>query len=429
MELFINTLSQVAYAIIDPKYSMFLILISVIFYFQNRKSNRVEYMIMGQKNISAIELTISQIVIGILGGTLASILISFLGINFDIQSNVYIIFFISIILMMVNPRFICLSYSGAILGLFSIIFYIIGKVINNPNINIFSVDILNLVALIGVMHLVEGILVIVDGKRGAIPVFGNRDNKIVGGFAFKRLWAVPVVLLMSMAATADITGTTINTPNWWPILNHKQNKVLFESLILAALPLYTVIGYTSATFTKTKSQKTITSGIYISLYGFILILLAPICKFGIIFQIIVIIFMPFAHEYMLRIQRVSETKKDPIYFSDNEGIMILDVAKNSFGEKIGLKSRDIILNINNVSMDDDNYIFKFMDEVPQNLYMEIKRGTEKILIKENVQTKTRPGIVIVPRIVPNKDKILKMENNFDEILKKIKERNNSNKDK
>ncbi|GAA0125188.1 hypothetical protein [Clostridium sp. ATCC 25772] len=425
MELLKHTLTQVAYALVNPTYSMFLILLGFIFYLKNKRNNKIEYMVMGQKNVSAFELTISQIVIGIFGGALASILITLLGINFDAQSNVYIIFIISIILMMVNPRFICLSYSGAILGLFSLIFSLIGVLINKPEINIFVVDIINLVALIGIMHFVEGILVMVDGKRGAIPIFGSRDNKIVGGFAFKRLWALPVVLLMAIANNHGVTGDVINTPIWWPLLNHKENKILFETVVLAALPLYTVVGYTSVTFTKTKGKKTLMSGLYISLYGLILIILAPIAKIGVIAKFLLILFMPIAHELMLKIQRKREVNGEPIYISDNEGIMILDVAKNSFGEKIGLRSKDIILNINNLDMNDDEFIFKFMEQVPNNLYMEIKRGTEKLFINETVEKKIRPGIVIVPRVIPNKNKVLKIENTFEDILRKIKERDKS----
>lgn len=427
MELLKNTLSKVSYALVDPTYCTILVVLGFIFYVKNKKSSRVEYMIMGEKNISAFELTISQIVIGIFGGILASIMISFLGITFNATSNIYIIFWISIILMMLNPRFICLSYSSAVYGIISIMVSFVIKGTTGDIINIFDIDIMNLLALVGVMHFVEGILVIIDGKRGAIPVFGNRNNQIVGGFILKRFWATPIVLLMVIAASSDVTGTIIKTPEWWPILNHTQNKTLFETLAISALPIYSVIGYNAATFTKTKEKKALSSGIYILFYGLILILISPLAHLGVIMQVILLILMPTMHEGMLNIQRKKEVNDEPIYVSDSEGIMILDVAKNSFGEKIGLKSRDIILMINDIKMYTDEHIFKFMEEVPEKLSMEIKRGKDIISINEVVKGKIRPGIVIVPREFPNKSKIVKMNKNFDEVLNKVRNREKSDK--
>ena len=57
--------------------------------------------------------------------------------------------------------------------------------------------------LVGVLHIIEGSLVMIDGSRGAIPVFTNRDNKIIGGFALKRYWALPIAILILLSATTS----------------------------------------------------------------------------------------------------------------------------------------------------------------------------------------------------------------------------------
>ena len=102
MELLKYTLTRVAYAITNPTHAMVLIALSFIFYIQNKKTAKIEHMIMGGNTASAFELTISQMVMGILGGTIASILVVYLGVTFDINSNIYILFFISILLMIFN---------------------------------------------------------------------------------------------------------------------------------------------------------------------------------------------------------------------------------------------------------------------------------------------------------------------------------------
>ncbi|WP_454052919.1 PDZ domain-containing protein [Clostridium sp. Marseille-Q7071] len=427
MELLKYTLNQVSYAIVNPSHALVLVALSFIFYIQNKKTARIEYMIMGKNSTSAFELTVSQIVMGIFGGVIASILIVYLGVTFDINSNVYIIFMVSMILMIFNPRFICLSYSGAVLGIFSLIFALLSKMLDMPKLNIFNVNIVNLIALVGVMHFVEGILVILDGKRGSIPVFGNRKNTIVGGFAFKRYWALPLILLMVMGTAASNGGSQVATPNWWPILNHNVNKLLFETVVLGALPIYAVVGYNSSTFTRSKKEKTLFSGTLISIFGLVLIILSPLGNFGLVFQIALLLFMPFAHEAIAVFDRKKELKGKPIYVSNDEGIMILDVAPSSLGSEMGLKSGDMILEINDIKMINDEDIFQFMEQIPSTLWIKIKRRTGEIMefTKNRIESGSRMGVVIVPRDFPNKKKIMKVEKSFEEILNKIKNKKNS----
>ena len=40
-----------------------------------------------------------------------------------------------------------------------------------------NVDILSLMTFVGVMYILEGLLIIVDGNRGAIPVFTKKRTK------------------------------------------------------------------------------------------------------------------------------------------------------------------------------------------------------------------------------------------------------------
>lgn len=427
MELLKYTLTRVAYAITNPTHAMVLIALSFIFYIQNKKTAKIEHMIMGGNTASAFELTISQMVMGILGGTIASILVVYLGVTFDINSNIYILFFISILLMIFNPRFICLSYSGAVLGILSSIFTLLSKILEMPKLNIFNISVVDLIVLVGIMHFVEGILVILDGKRGSIPVFGNRNNTIIGGFAFKRYWALPVVLLMIIGTAASNGGSQIATPNWWPILNHNVNKLFFETVILGALPIYAVVGYTASTFTRTRKEKTLFSGALISLFGLALIILSPLGKFGFIYQMVLLLFMPFAHEAISIFDRKKELKGKPIYVSNDEGIMILDVAPSSLGSEMGLKSGDMILEINDIKMINDDDMFEFMDQIPSTLWIKIKRRTGEIieLTKNRIKNGSRMGVVIVPRDIPNKKKIMKIEKSFEEILNKIKNKKNS----
>ena len=92
MELLKYTLQNVSYAIVEPSYAMILILMGLAFYMKNRKITLMEKLVMGKNTISAFELTISQIVMGIFGGVLVSIILTFFGITFYESSNIFLIF-------------------------------------------------------------------------------------------------------------------------------------------------------------------------------------------------------------------------------------------------------------------------------------------------------------------------------------------------
>ncbi len=434
MELLIYTLTQVSYAIVEPSYAFVLIMMGIVFYIKNRKTATLEKLIMGENSTSPFELTISQIVMGIFGGVLASMIFTYLGVVFHMNSNIYIVFMISILLMFFNPRFLCLSYSGAVLGVTSILLNIASKFLNNPSLNLLKVDITSLLLLIGVMHVVEGILVILDGKRGAIPVFGGRDRKIVGGFAFKRQWILPVAILMMMEATSGtfISGEAVATPQWWPIVNHGANKALFETMIIGALPLFAGVGYSSVTFTKSKTAKTLFSGALIIGFGIFVSALSIFSNYGFVVQLLLLIITPLAHEAMIAFEKYTERNDEPMYSSNEEGIRILEVAPKSLASTMGLKSGDLILEINDNKITTDEMMFSFLETIPNYIWMKIKKANGEIreISHTKVSNEGRIGIVIVPRNIPSKSRIMKTEEgNFTDVLNKLRKKEQDDEDK
>jgi hypothetical protein len=427
MELIIYTLTQVSYAIVEPSYAFILVMMAILFYSKNKKTTTLEKLIMGENSTSAFELTVSQIVMGIFGGVLVSLIFTHLGIVFYMNSNIYIIFMLSIFLMLFNPRFICLSYSGAILGITSVILHMISIISNDPTIDLLKVDITSLLILIGVMHIVEGILVILDGSRGAIPVFGGRDKKIVGGFAFKRQWILPIAVLLMMQATSGnfVSGEAVNTPTWWPIVNHDINKALFETMIIGAMPLFAGVGYSAVTFTKTKREKTLFSGGLIIAFGIFVSLIALLGRFNSVVQLIILVLTPVAHELMITYEKYMEKSNEPIYTSNEEGVRILEVAPKSIASVMGLQSGDLILEINDIKITTDEMMFNFLETLPNYLWMKVRKinGEIKEISHKGKEAAQRIGIVIVPRNIPSKSRIMKTEEgNFGDILNKLRKK-------
>jgi hypothetical protein len=427
MDIAIHTLRAVASAIVDPANALILMMITLIFYNKNKKIAIMQKMIMGESIDSPFELTISQIVIGIAGGAVASLIFTFLGLVFDENSSIYLLFMVSLFFMAFKPRFICFSYSGAVLGIVSLASKYAAIILHMPQVNILNVDILTLMTLVGILHIVEGALVMIDGSRGAIPVFTNRDDKIIGGFALKRYWALPIAILILLGAnTSDlVTGQSMATPEWWPLIKGDIVLKILKTSVIASVALYGVIGYSSVTFTKNKKKKSLTSGTLIMGYGVILTVVSQLAVFGSVFQLFVLIFAAVAHEAMLRIEKHLEFIGKPKFVSSQQGIMVLEVVPKSPAFQIGIESGDLIVELNNESIESEQEIFNIIKGSYNSISFKIKKSSGELrdVSYSNMSSNRRLGIVVVPIEVPKDTNIVKVnDESFKDVLEKMKEK-------
>jgi len=427
MEIALNTLKAVAYAIVDPSNAFILIMIALIFYNKNKKIAAMQKMIMGESLDSPFELTISQLVIGIFAGAVASLIFTFSGLVFDENSNIYLLFMVSLFFMAFKPRFICFSYSGAVLGIASLVLKYAASILQMPQLNVINIDIMTLMTLVGILHIIEGSLVMIDGSRGAIPVFTNRDNKIIGGFALKRYWALPIAILVLLsAATSDlVVGQSIMIPDWRNFIQGDIVNRIVKNSVIAAIALYGVIGYSSITFTKSKRKKTITSGALIIGYGLILTAISRLAVLGVGFQLFILIFAAVSHEGMLQLEKHMELTLKPKFISSDDGIMVLAVAPNSPAFQMGIESGDLIVMVNNEKIENEEEIFNIIKGNFHTLSLKIKKPSGDLKNREysNVNENRRLGIVIVPREVPKDTTILKVnDETFKDVMDKMKDK-------
>ena len=293
MDLIIHSLKSIAVAIIEPMHLVMLVVFGIIFYLKNVKIVSIQKMTLGEGLNTPLELTLSQIVLGILAGAIGSIVLSVLGVTFSENSGIEFIFMISILSLFYKKKYISYAYSSAILGVIGISLNIISSSIG---MKLFlNVDILSLMTFVGVMYILEGLLIIVDGNRGAIPVFTKKEDKIVGGFSFSRYWPIPIAILMifnnSIAGEDSIYS---NVASWWPIINNKAVLSLLATAMIASIPLYGIMGYSNVTFTQEKKTKSLRCGSAILVYGISVALVAQLANINIVGQIISIIYAPLA---------------------------------------------------------------------------------------------------------------------------------------
>lgn len=419
MELILYTLRTVAYAIVDPMHLFMLVVLGIMFYIKNKRISIMQKMTIGETINSPLELTLSQIALGIIAGVIVSIMLSGFGIIFNENSGIEIMFMISILLLFIKKRYISFAYSGAILGAVSILLNILAELTKTESY--INVNILVLMTFVGLIHVVEGILVMFDGGRGAIPVFTNRDDKIIGGFAYNRYWALPVALFI--AITSDISSATtsaVATPDWWPIINRSGALLLLSTAIIASIPLYGVIGYNSVSFTKEKNKKPIYSGLGILIYGVILTLIAQLSNFGIVGQILVIVFAPLGYELTIKIQNKIENSGEYLYVTDDNGVAVLEVAPNSPAFKSGVRRGDKILEVNKNKVTSEVEIFREIRENFSEIPFRIKKISGEIVDLNIIPKNKRVGMLLVPRMV-KADSTLSVDNDdFKKVLEEMK---------
>lgn len=442
MSIVLSTLRAIAYTLTNPNLALVLVILGVILYRQNKKTAIMQKMIIGDSINSAFELTISQIVIGIFAGTFGSLMLSLLGIAFDENSAIYFVFLISIFFMLWKPKFICFAYSGAALGFISLFLemiskyysgvklYVMGSTILLANVDILKIDIGALMTMVAVLHLVEGILVMVDGKKGAIPVFTNRDEQIIGGFAMKRSWVLPIALFFIVNNASGIgIVEKVATPNWWPLLKNSSLLTMAKGAAVSLFAYYGVIGYSTVTFTRNKEEKAVSSGIALIVYSLVLFSAAQLAPLGYLYKLFIVVFAPLAHEIMLNVQRYFEVKGKPKYVSSEEGIMVLEVAPYSPAHEMGIKSGDLLIEVNNTKIETEQDILAAAKEGFNYISFKLKRGIGKFheVSYNKLSSNRRLGIVFVPRNIPGDGTVVRYdENKFQDILDKMKNKDNNN---
>ncbi len=148
MNLLIENIRGISYALVSPTLSLMLIVIAIIFYFKNRKIAFMQKLMLGRSIQSPLEMTLLQILIGILGGLIASLLLSILGVTFENSSLIDVILTVSVFSVLYKNRFLKFPYIAALLG-------VIGVLVSKNTEYFgrgfsFSINLTSIIVLIGV---------------------------------------------------------------------------------------------------------------------------------------------------------------------------------------------------------------------------------------------------------------------------------------
>lgn len=353
---------------------------------QYKKSAEREKEMFGKVQTNPRYKILFAILFGILGGILGSLVIMLLGINVT-EAGILYVWPLAIILAFIHPHFMCFSYAGGIVSLFSLIF-------GFP-----EVDVAGLMGLVAVFHLIESLLIYFAGYRNATPVY-FKDEKlgVVGGFSLQEFWPMPIMLLAMILGDFPSLDV-VKMPEWWPLI--KPSTVISEgaNVIYLMFPAVAALGYGDLAITKTPKARCRTSAKNLIIFSAVLMILSIAASHYRIMGFAAAIFSPVAHELLIIWGRNSERTNKPLYIPPEKGEMVLDIVKGSPAEKLGLKTGDIILSINGQELDKPGDLQEFLSTFPTYIWITVKTHQGEV---EDLEMNAYPsglntlGIIPVP---------------------------------
>jgi hypothetical protein len=363
--------------------SFLYIMIIMMVYIHIKRSARLEESWLGFLRDTMRNRLMGVMLFGMIVGLAASSLIIFIGIPIDLNS-ILIIWPLSLILTLLNERYLCFSYAGGILSLISLIF-------GWPDIDVSSI-----LALIGILHLMESILILLNGHKDALPVvMEHKRFKPIGAYTMSKFWPVPLVMLAVPTNIMQAAGSGIRMPDWWPLFGgHGAGD-----LNLVLLPIAVVLEYGDLAVTANAKQRSRQTGLLLGAYSLLILTVAAFStRYGWL-KYAGAVLMPALHEMILYFGRKSQLDGKPVFGAPWRGLRILDVIPENMGSKMGLLPGDVLLNVNGKGINSEEMLQEALLAAPTYIWMDIARDGKEETVEYKNYNRERDslGILFVPR--------------------------------
>jgi len=158
----------------------FLYVLMVLVAYVNIKVHaQLEYQWLGDSKETLRNRIMELMLLGMLVGLLASLIIVGLGIVVD-AACLMIIWPLTLLFSLVLKEQMSFAYAGTIAGLSSLLF-------GWP-----KADLAAILALVGLMHLIEGLLITINAKKAIVPVvIKDKEDNPAAAFVLDRTWPIP----------------------------------------------------------------------------------------------------------------------------------------------------------------------------------------------------------------------------------------------
>lgn len=333
-------------------------LVVLLVYLQYRRVAGMEQRFFGRTiNPVGRQVAIST-GLGILAGLLASVFMLLLGLSLS-QIGLLYIWPVALLLLLIHPRFLCFSYAGGIVALAALacrhlvlpLFPALGT---QPLVApLMEIHIPALLALIGLLHLMESLLIFLSGHLGSSPLYFKRDGgEVVGAFSLQKFWPIPLVaLLATVVLESEVQG--ISMPAWWPLLKPTLEPGPGQGLQYMALPVLAALGYSDLALSSSPRRKAGGTAGCLSLYSIVLIGLALGAELWSWLIPVGVLFAPLGHEAVIRYGNRRERSRGAYCCASAGGVPLMMILPRSAAQRAGLRAGDLVRRVNGAPVHSD----------------------------------------------------------------------------
>jgi hypothetical protein len=334
----IDFLKQIPQFFLSPVFYLFLFFI----FLQYRRLVITERRLFHVRITSPGRETLLALGYGAAGGVAASILLLVLGVALS-SVDVAALWIVSAVLALFQSRFLSASYAAGLLGILSFIARFIPAGESSGFLFqvaewLRSIHAPSLLALVAVLHLVEGVLLRRSAEQGFSPAFvAGKRGQIIGAYQIRKFWFFPLVLLFSGEPAGRYELTALSS--WWPWFYG-------GTAALGLLPFPAAISYTDLAVSSVPQERVRRAAKPVFLYGIGLLLLAYAAKYWMPAGLLASIVALTAPEWMRLYSKLKQRTAVPFYVKLNKGVRVLAVIPGSPADEMEIVTGDIITRVN-----------------------------------------------------------------------------------
>jgi hypothetical protein len=207
----------------------------------------------------------------------------------------------------------------------------------------------SLVVILGLLLLAEGILIFKNASKGSSPKLAkSKRGQVVGVHEVKRLWMVPLFLL--------IPGNALQLPfEWWPVfhLGAKEYSLIFVPF---------AIGFHQQIKGMLPQESIQLHGRRVIVLGIVISLLSLVGYWYPLLSIVVAALAVIGRELLALIAYLKDESMTSYFSKKNNGVMIIGIIPDSPASKMGLQVGEIISKANGVLVRDEQTFYEALQK-------------------------------------------------------------------
>lgn len=305
---------------------------------------------------------------GIAAGFTVSLVMLFVGTQLKLET-VYLLWIITILLLLFRVRFFAFIYAIGIVGLLFGLYPYLPQSMKLGKIEVYLDAVMNLkyssmLAILSLLIAIEALYIYWKRTRSQSPVYvEGKRGRVVGGYQLQGFWIAPLFLLVPIES-----GAGISLP-WTPLLWLGEQSPV--GWMLVAVPM--MFGISSMTKTMMPQVKAAWTAKCLLWFSLILASFAVIAKLwshaavyitlSVLLIVIYEIFNGWSHR--------QEEKKSPIYVHDERGLFILGILPDSPAKELGILAGELVYKVNGVKVNNQDDLHTAFRESPAFYKLEI----------------------------------------------------------